>query len=543
MLHQVLIRLASLIPLAALLPACSQGGAVLYPPLNGFRIDGGFAVPGFHFPTGMAVDTPYQVPPDGGFAPGVRARYLYVTGTSNFDLFYDRGVVLALDLDRYGPPDTGLVPPGMVADGGTWDGTPLRFPDFTDVPGAVDQDTGWVFTDSEGGQMRLATTSQNSRRLMLASRFSNVLTGIDVLADGGSLGCFGEPGHDCLNATSSPELQGTPTYHSHEILDVFGLSQPTTLIDAAGAPTGPPEVLVTHLRTIPHPTLGTNANIQNLVNISAAFVLAQSVDDMSCRSAMGIGIYPSSEIIALAYQGVLFGVYTSRADSLAPNGVSYIPIVGQPCPLGNPAVNQTGSVIYFEVPVTTIDLSAIMKGFDGRGLAVSSSGDRVYVLTRGPDALVVMALDHSTRGVLAMRPERVVGLPTGPSEILTIPRPGLTDLVVVSCPDTGLIAFYDDQVGQVTATIPGVGDLPFSLLSVPRTLGTGPGAQQLPGVRLLVGAFGSGQIAVVDLTDPSDARSARVVALLGTPEDTTPQLVSNSGTIQLPYGPTSSGTP
>jgi hypothetical protein len=462
-----------------------------------------------------------------------------VVGDSNFDLFYDRGIVLALDLDRYGPTATGLVPPGMVSDAG-WDGTPLRFPDFPEVPGAVNPDTGFVYSDSEAGQMRLAPTSNGGQRLMVASRFSNVITGIDV--DGGSLGCFGEPGRDCLNSVSAPELQGTPSYGSHLILDVFGLSQPTTFLDTSGN-AGPPEVLVTHLRTIAHPTLGTNINVQGVVANSNGFVISQSVDDLSCRSAKGIGIYPASEVFAFSTAGVLFAVYTSRVQGLSPNGVSYIPIVGQPCPLGNPITGVTEPIVYSESPVTLFNLTPVMKGFDGRGITLSSGSDKVYALTRAPDALAVMSFDHSIFGQLTMRPLAVVGLPSGPTEILSLARPGLADLVVISCPDSGLIAFYDDQLGQVTATLPGVGDLPFTLLSGPRTLGTGPTAQPLPGVRIFSVAFGSGQIAVIDLPDPTDARSARVVALLGTPEDTTPQLVNNSGQISLPYGPTSSGSP
>jgi len=531
-----LITLTSLCLLATVQLACTTNSITL-PPLNAMRWDGGFAVPGFHFPSGIGAGLATEVLPDGGSVP--RVRYLYVVGDSNYDLFYDRGIVLALDLDQYGPSATGLVPPGMVNDAG-WDGTPLRFPDFPDVPGAVNPDTGFVYSDSEAGQMRLAPTSNAGQRLMVASRFSNVITGIDV--DGGSLGCFGQPGRDCLNPVSAPELQGTPSYGSHLILDVFGLSQPTNFMDSSGA-LGPPEVLVTHLRTITHPTLGTNINVQGVTQNSAGFVISQSVDDMSCRTAKGIGIYPASEVAAFSTQGILFALYTSRVQGLAPNGVSYIPIVGQPCPLGNPVVGQNGNVAYTEAPVAFFNMSPLMKGFDGRGITLSSNADKLFFLTRAPDALVVMSFDHSIPGVLSMRPLTVIGMPDGPTEILSLPRPGMADLVVVSCPDTGLLAFYDDQLGQLTATLPGVGDLPFTMLAAPRTLGTGPTAQTLPGVRIFVVAFGSGQIAVVDLPNPTDARSSRVIAMLGTPEDTTPQLVNNSGQISLPYGPTSSGAP
>jgi hypothetical protein len=286
-------------------------------------------------------------------------------------------------------------------------------------------------------------------------------------------------------------------------------------------------VLVTHLRTIAHPTLGTNINVQGVTQNSAGFVIAQSVDDMSCRTAKGIGIFPASEIFAFSATGVLYAVYTSRSQGLTANGVSYTQILTQPCPLGNPVATMNTNVAYTELPIPTL----------------SSQADRVYMITRAPDALVVLTFDSSVPGQLTMRPIAIVGLPDDPTEILSLPRPGLADLVAISCPSSGLIAFYDDEQGQVTATLPGVGDLPFTMLAAPRTLGTGPTAQTLVGTRIFVVAFGSGQIAVVDIPNLTDARSARVVAMLGTPEDTTPQLINNSGQIQLPYGPTSSGAP
>jgi hypothetical protein len=522
--------LASLSLLAAAVAACAGSGAVRFPNLDGFRSDGGRTGVGLHFPTGMAVDSSYRLsPPDGGLP---RARYLYLVADSNFDLVYDRGVVAALDLDRYGPPETGLVPPSMVADGGGWDGQPLRFPDFTEV-GSVNVDTGWVYTDSQGGQLRLARTSTGAERLLLGSRFSNVITGIDV--NGGSLGCFGQPGRDCMNPTSAPPLQLGASSGDFQILDVFGLSEPISLIQDGGS--GPPEVLVTHLRTQPHATIfGTNSNYGNNTIASSAFVIRQSIDDLGCRTAEGIGMFPASEIVALPAEGTLFGIFTGRFDGLGPNGVSFLTLGPGTCASGSSAT----SVGYADAGTTTVDLSAQMKGFDGRGLAVSSQADKLYVLTRAPDALVVMGIDRSVAGQLGLRAESITSLPSGPSEILSLPRLGLADLVVVSCPDSGLIAFYDDQLGQVTATLSGVGDLPFAMAAAPRTIGIN---SPVGGVRLFVVAFGSGQIAVIDLPEPSNARSARVIALLGSPEDTTPQLINTSGQLQLPYGPTSTGIP
>jgi len=62
-------------------------------------------------------------------------------------------------------------------------------------------------------------------------------------------------------------------------------------------------------------------------------------------------------------------------------------------------------------------------------------------------------------------------------------------------------------------------------------VGVGAAAQVLPGIRLFVTDFGSGQIAVVDVPDLSDARSAQVVAFIGSWEDTSASPINPSNSI------------
>lgn len=531
-------KLASLLAPLAFLAACGQTSLPLP------------EVWRFHFPTGMAIDTPYAL----GQQAGARAHFLYLAGNSNFDQAASRGVVMAVDLDAYGPPDTGLVPPGFGADGGEWDGTPLQFPDVGDAGSMVPN--GFVYTDGLGGELRLSPTSAGGQRVVLASRQQNRLTFIDVDPGGATLSCFdGDAGQDCLNPSSSPQLDVPGSNGGNEILDVFALSYPVQA-ELPGGGLGPPELFVGNLRNItsavssvagaPNPYTTTSAT--SSTSTTQAFVIRQSVDDPACSLAEYAGEVPAAGVMGLAGPSGVYAILTGRFDGLSDANLRVLTLPPPSCP--SPPPPAPGQLALNMTPATqTIDLSQILKETDGRGLALSSSGDRVFALSIGPDSLVVLRIDGEETSSLNLHPSTVVPLPDGPSEMVAIPRLGpdgspVGDLVAVSCPGANVLAFYDDEIGTVTAALSGVGDEPFAITTAPRTLGTGPGATLLPGVRLFVTAFGSGQVAVVDLPDPLDATTARVIAYLGSYEDTTASPVNplTSQILTLPYG-YSGGTP
>ena len=526
---------SSLALLSAIGVACSTTQPQPYPPLARF-----------HFPTGLAVDAPYS--PDGGPA----ARYLYLVANSNFDLVYNRGILMAIDLDAYGPAATGLVPPALATDAG-WDGTPLQFPDLADA-GSFDPATGYVYTDNEGGELRLATTSEGGSRLLLASRYDNRLAFVDVA--GGSLTCHGTAGLDCVNDTSSPRLQVDGPTGANQILDVFSVSAPVraTLPDGG---VGRPEVFVGHLR---NETTGlatafgggfqgsySTANAYSPYNNFGAplapqatgFVVRQSVDDPLCRTAEPVGSIPPAGVVALSGPTGLFAVYTGRFQGLFPASLGYLTLSPGTCPNPVPPPN----VAVDPAPaITNIDLSNIMKETDGRALILSTRADRVFSLSRTPDSLVILRIDGVTPSSLLIHPSSTVPLPPGPTELLALPRTGpsgqpIGDLVAIVCADSGLLTFYDDELGEVTAALPGIGDSPFEVVATQRTLGHGPAATALPGVRLFVTAFGTGQLAVVDLPDLLDASTARVIAFIGSAEDTIASPINpNNQFLSLPYG-------
>ncbi len=529
--------------LAASLAGCANPAA--HPPPSLAR---------FHFPTGLAVDVPYALGQDAG----TRARWLYVAGNSNFDLAANRGVLMAIDLDRYGAPETGLVPPPLAADAG-WDGTALALPDVADA-GSMDPSVGWVYTDSLAGELQLADTSAGGKRIVLATREENRLGFID--ADGGALSCFGASGQDCLNDTSSPALDVPGPTGANQVLDVFAVSPPVRAIIPDGGFAGP-EVFVGHLRDettglfaqfgygaggygggyggYGYGGYGSGYSPYGLappVVMAQSYVIRQSVDDPSCRLAEPIGQTPAAGVVALPGPSGLYAVYTGRAQGMAPASVDYLPLGPPNC--GVPAGAEVPVDAVPPSPVV-IDLSNISKEYDARGIALSTHGDRIFAISQSPDSVVVLRIDGKGPGSLNLHPSNIVAVPPGPSELLPLPRVGPTgqpigDLVAVTCPLADVVAFYDDEVESLTAALP-VGDEPFALVSAPRTLGTGASAQTLPGIRIFVTAFGSGQIDVIDLPDPLDASSARLVATLGSFEDTTASPINpNSMLLSLPYG-------
>jgi hypothetical protein len=503
----------SIAALACALAACQTQFAPKYPPLTRF-----------HFPTGLAVDSPYS--PDGG----TPAHYLYVVGDSNFDLNYDRGVVYAIDLDAIGDPTTGLIPPALANDAG-WDGEPLRVSDVVDA-GDFDPDLGYVYVDALGGEMRLVRTSAGINRLLLPSRFGNVVTAIDVV-DGGLLTCYASLGRDCLNPVSSTPLQVGNSPGANQVLDVFGISNPVSYTP----PGQPPEldVFITHLRNQARGSGGvvtTGVYGNNLNQIGAAYLIRENVDFPGKVIAEPIGPYTADAVTAQVLDGVTFAVFTGRFNGTA-TAIRVLTPGGQPCA----PVLPDGQLPFDPNRVlVNIDLSAVLKGIDGRGITFSTNGDRVFAISRTPDALVVLKNTFQNPAQMDLHVSWVAPLPPGPVELTALPRVDASgkpigDLVAISSDFASVVAFYDDDIGQVVAQVPAVGIEPFAIATAARTLGRGPTAQILPGVRLFVTAFATGQIAVIDVPDLLQPSGAQIVALIGTAEDTSISPVNPNNTI------------
>jgi len=472
----------------------------------------------FHFPTGLAIDAPYGA--DAG-----PAHALYVAGFTNFDLAHDNGLVYALNLDEMVLADDGTFLLDALAFDAGWDGTPLQVPDL-DAGAYWDRETGVVSTDTMAGEMRLTTTSAGGQRLFMASRYSNLVTAIDVEDDTG-LSCFGG-GTNCNNQVAAPPLVIETAPGANQLLDVFGVSNEIV----AG---GERDVFITHLRDQAYGSGGVTSASAYGNNFSAtgeAYVVRQSVDDPSCRLAEPVGSVGTSASVALTQDNLIYTLFTGRYGGVG-NAIRVLTLPGGGCQ--GPDAGQTA--IDLNIPnLFNIDLSYVVGGNDGRGIQLSTSGDRAFALVRNPDSLVVLRISGTTPQGLLIHPSSVAPLPPGPTELLPIHRVSpsgtpIGDLVAISCADSSTLAFYDDELGTVTAALANIGNEPFAIVGALRTVGVGAAAQVLPGIRLFVTDFGSGQIAVVDVPDLSDARSAQVVAFIGSWEDTSASPINPSNSI------------
>jgi hypothetical protein len=361
---------------------------------------------------------------------------------------------------------------------------------------------------------------------------------IDVV-DGGLLFCHRADGRDCFNATSSTALQVGPSSGANQVLDVFGISNPVVYTPPGGIPER--EVFITHLRNQARGSGGvvaTGAYGNNTGQIGASFVIRESVDFPENVIAEPIGQYTANGVAAQVLDGVLFAVFTGRFGGVS-TAIRILSLGATPNPQpvfpdGQMAVNPGALLI-------NIDLSGILKGIDGRGITFSSNGDRVFAISRVPNALVVLKNTFQFPGQLDLIPSWVAPLPQGPTEIVALPRVDASgnpigDLVAISCADASSIVFYDDDLGEVVAQVPSLGLEPFAIAPAARTLGRGASAQVLSGVRLFVTAFATGQIVVIDVPDLLNPSGAQVVALIGTAEDTSVSPVNPNSNIFSPSG-------
>ena len=133
----------------------------------------------------------------------------------------------------------------------------------------------------------------------------------------------------------------------------------------------------------------------------------------------------------------------------------------------------------------------VWASVDARALQLRPDGQRLYLAVDNPAALLVIDVTAPPQEELApsFTLVRAVPLPAGPNDVQLLTRTDRAPLVVVSCSIDGSLAFYDDDLGQISALIPGVGAVPFAIAIDRR----GDWA------RLYVSNFGDGRIALVDV--------------------------------------------
>lgn len=362
---------------------------------------------------GCAVKDPGQFPPVDRFffpvsvvlvepTPG-QPGVLYVVN-SNFDLRYNRGTLVAVDLAKLNSLD------GPVAQ-------------------AIDPAAGFVYLDGfggvAGGYAPVGATAVQ-RTLFVPTRADNRL--FAVRADGARLGCWnppasGEGPQDCL--TQGLRLAESSLVKAQ---DPF-----SAVVDGR-------TLYVAHLRRADdYPTAGTS------------YLARLDAETLEGLSFLDIGKAPS-EALAVTPVGLYVAGRALGNDSKALRAVVDGAVLDVGLTTGTGVREARG-----------LGLSS-----DGTRLYVAVRGpdaSETIALPKGsgPDGLLV--LDISPDPVTGLGRNQVLGLttlPKGPSEVAVIPRPGQRDLVVISCTQGDAVALYDDQLGQVAAVVGGIRE-PFGV--------------------------------------------------------------------------------
>lgn len=375
---------------------------------------------------------------------------LYVV-SSNFDLRYNRATVIAVDTARLPEPPDGIL-------------------DRASDP-AVDPEKGYALIDSFGGQIATyQPPSSSAVRLFVPTRSANRLYALG--AEGGRLSCLpdaaSDDGQDCLDQGI---LLQDPTEARLRTFDPFGV----TVVGS--------KVFVTHLHITDDPPLSGRNRVSYLASLSA--------DTLGDLAFTDIGLAPAQGMVQTPNGLYLAGrALTSSSDQLSSEALRFVrPNCTENC-------------------VADVGLTSSIHVYEARGVALASDGARLFATTRSPDGLLV--LDISLDPVSGQPRNRVLSfatLPTGPAELLVIPRPGRRDLVAVSCTSSNAVAFYDDDLGEPAGLVQGVVE-PFAMA---RSALPGKAA----GARVYVASFGNHTVDVIDVLDAARPRTARTVGQIG----------------------------
>ena len=429
----------------------------------------------FYFPTGIVhVD-----------APGNPEGILYVA-SANTDRRFDFGSVMAVDLSKVGLPPFGA--PVGFNDAGT--SGPLLLTDLKLVPGSTVMVAPFV------GEMAALPRPDSVRLFFPTKSEGHRLYALDAPTPASPatpprLDCFTPEGASAPTTAGDGGLADcSPTG-----LTLVGLEKTETGVPRAPAPigvaiSGSREVWVTSLQQADSPkgsTLDTRAYVVHVNGDNPKLFETDMplLDGGGVRSSfVNVGPGATNSIVV----GARYAYATGRIYSAS------VP------------ANLVRAIDTTTFTTFSTSLENTVTVFEGRGTALSSKEDRLYLLGRSPDSLLVASVTNPTGAQPSVRVERSVPLPQDPNLITTIPRPGKSDLVVITCSTAGVVVFYDDEVGNLTGQIAGVGLQPYAIAVDVRPAG---------GARAYVTNFTDGRVAVIDVPDLSRPSSAKIVAFLG----------------------------
>ncbi len=484
------MRLHFLTPALLLLAACRDTLPPRPPPFNGFA-----------YPSALV-----HVPAAGGNGT------LYVA-SSNFDKFYDYGSVMAVNLDSavLGVPLPDFDPNPTPRDPNVPPPEPVQIP--INVP-----EGSRVYVRSITGDMALYQREPGATPyLFVPSRSEDDLLQV-VEASGAELRCVGTESNKCFERAVSLTEAGDSADGQP--------GAPAPLGVAVGQrPNQPPELWVTHVAS------SLKRKGDDRQQTASTYVVrtdAQAVIDGLLDQGRAAPLeLPSSDFVRLNTFRDQNGLAGGHAVALGPD---YAFVSGRVVTSGQGggglppfilrAINRSNSSLALDP-----NLRAAYPDVEARGLALNESGTRLYMAGRAAGSTLLVMNVISSSDALGVSVVRAIdSLPPGASAVKVLSRgPNRGDLVVITCSAAGVLAIYDDEVGDIVAQVPDLGEQPYALAVEP----------QPNGARLFVANFGDGQVNVIDIPNLDNPQTARLVARLGglqkcAPGDTDERCPENS---------------
>jgi hypothetical protein len=441
---------------------------------------------------GCAADIETRHPPTDRFVYPSGIAHLPVAGSTNgalyvasanFDKCFDRGAVLAVDLDS---ASLGL--PAIGARGANE--PPLEITDLQIGEQAA------VEIESFAGQMALWNPGGRNPRLFVPTRAEeSYLHAIDIDAQSPTtLSCRGSEERNCipgaLSLTSNIEDSQADQPRAPAPLGV------TIGTDAS--------VWVTHIEAADSPAR-TARNFQTyLVRLPDA-----GADSLSLKAENFISLSSGGLSIGGAHAtaiGQRYTYVTGRGFGLGVQGQGANFLLRLVDRSNTSRILETGLNASFR----TIEARDVVLGEYNQAL----DKERLYIVARGPDSLIVVDVLGVNSNVPTLSIVDAVLLPDGASYAKVIHRGAAgvdDDIVAVTCSSAarrlGVVALYDTRLGQVVKQVDEVGSQPYGIALHQPAGGNA--------ARLFVTNFGDGRVAVIDIPDLSNPQGARRVAYLG----------------------------
>ncbi|MBN1210422.1 MAG: hypothetical protein JXB05_36550 [Myxococcaceae bacterium] len=407
---------------------------------------------------------------------------LYVA-SANFDKCFDRGTLLAVNLDAEG---LGLPALGAVG--------PSDPPvEITDLQIGAES---FVEIESFAGQMALWNPGGRDPRLFVPTRAEeSYLHAIDINAQSPTtLSCRGMEERNCIPGALSL---------------TSNISGSQEDLPRAPAPLGvtigrdSPEVWVTHIEAADSPARTAQGFQTYLVRLpdAGAEPLSLSTENFISLSSGGLAI-GGAHATAL---GKRYTYVTGRSFGLGVQAQGANFLLRLVDRSNTSRVLETGLSTNYR----TLEARDVVLGEYNQAL----DKERLYIVARGPDSLIVVDVLGVSSDVPTVAIVDAVLLQDGASYAKVIHRgaPGVDDdVVAVTCTASarrqGVVALYDTRLGQIVKQVDAVGSQPFGIaLHQPSATAA----------RLFVTNFGDGRVAVIDIPDLYKPQDARLAAYLG----------------------------